>query len=653
MLKIITLDVEIYNDKGFFIYKEYNSDKYRIIDLLNKQKIKAFLDAHDKKKAMLFGFNIKRYDILIIVGSLLCENFEQIKTLNNLVLSENKQRKKDQWWITNSRKIYEIINNLLICDIYLMNGWDDDSKRASLKWVCCNLNKNNIVETPVSFTENITHDSALLKKCIEYCKNDVKETESLLEHFRVMIKGRHQMYKKYKNERMLSCDNTTVGYYIIKHFIEAEGITMEKKQNFPPEHQVPVKQVIFPYIKIENKLINENIQTKKIYIKGENDFKFTAPLVNRINKIPFLQNTMIDFGVGGGHGCYGNYVYESDENYTIISFDVASYYPSIVIENELYIKQIGPAFRQVYKNIKEERFKYPKSDPNNLYLKETLNAIVGLSNNMESDFYDPYFFYSVTLNGQLILYWICETILKHTESRVLLFNTDGCEIMINRKDIPRFYEIMDMFVNQTKLKFEYKEYKKLIVANVNNYIALYKTGTEKEGENTKIDLENPPDTFFKNGKEYSVKTKGIIFNLQSTELHKNNGGKIYKKALINYYIHNIPISDSIYNNNNLIDYLIFVRKNNNTCIVYFDGKKYIELPNRVIRYVYGQKNNNISKLYRKGKNGYVALNKSNRISEHIIDYIDKYDISIVNKISYLNHLKNVINNMIDTKHTLF
>lgn len=652
-IKIVTIDVEVYKDVGFMVWKEYKKDNYNIIYLHEKDKILDFLKNNEQDKTLLYGFNIKRYDLLVVIGSLYCDNMQDIQNLNELVLQDNKTRNKNPWWNKHKSAIYKIMDRLFIADIYLMNGWDNDARRASLKWVCCNLNRNNIVETPVGFDEEIKDKPDLLKQCIEYCTNDVRETESLIDHFRVMFKGRYEMFKKYKQKSMMSCDNTTVGYHIIKHFMEKENITIRAKKNFPPNHTIPVKDIIFPYIKIKNKQVNDQINNKYIYIKNEDYFKFTADLQNNVPLKPFIDKTVIHFGKGGGHGCYKNNIFESNDEYTILSFDVASYYPSIVIENKLFIRQIGKAFIDVYANIKAERFKYPKGDPNNLYLKETLNAIVGLSNNMDSDFYDPYFFYSVTLNGQLILYWICEEIVSKTRSRVLLFNTDGCEIMIHRNDVNLFYEIMSEFEKQTRLVFEYKEYEKLIVANVNNYIAVYKTGKEEKGRNDTLDLANPQMTFFKNGKEYAIKTKGIIFNIQDNELHKNNGGRIYKKALLNYYIHGIPVAESIYNNNNLEDYLIFVRKNNNTMIVYYDGKNYNELKNRVIRYVYSKPSGKPSKLFRKGKNGYTALNKSNKVSERIIEYIDKESIEVVNKVSYFNHLQNVINNMIETNNELF
>lgn len=651
-IKIITLDVEVYKDTAFMVWKEYNKDECHVIYLHEKDKIMEFLKNNEQNKSILYGFNIKRYDLPVIIGSIYCENMKEIGLLNELVLQDNKVRNKNSWWLTHKNAIYKIMDKLFIADIYLMNGWDNDARRASLKWVCCNLNRNNIVETPVNFDEEIIDKPEVLQKCIDYCINDVRETENLINHFKVMFKGRYEMFKKYKQKQMMSCDNTTVGYHIIKHFLEKENIPLGQKRHFKADHTIPVKSIVFPYIRIKNKFVNEQIENKYIYVKNEDYFKFTADLPNNVPLRPFIDKTVIHFGKGGGHGCYKKTIFESNEEYTILSFDVASYYPSIVIENKLYIHQIGKAFIDVYSNIKKERFKYPKGDPNNLYLKETLNAIVGLSNNMDSDFYDPYFFYSVTLNGQLILYWICEEIVHKTRSRVLLFNTDGCEIMIHRNDVTLFYEIMKDFEEKTKLVFEYKEYEKLIVANVNNYIALYKTGKKEDGRNDNPDTVNPKMVFFRNGEEYAVKTKGIIFNIQDNELHKNNGGRIYKKALLNYYIHQIPIAETIYNNNNIEDYLIFVRKNNNTAIVYYDGKNYNELKNRVIRYVYSKPGVTLSKLYRKGKNGYTALNKSNKVSERIVEYIDREDINVVNKVSYFNHLQNIINNMIETSNTL-
>lgn len=60
-------------------------------------------------------------------------------------------------------------------------------------------------------------------------------------------------------------------------------------------------------------------------------------------------------GIGGLHSSESAVVNYSDDEYVLLDRDVTSYYPSIIIGNGLYPKQLGKAFLTVYKGIIDRR----------------------------------------------------------------------------------------------------------------------------------------------------------------------------------------------------------------------------------------------------------------------------------------------------------
>ena len=98
----------------------------------------------------------------------------------------------------------------------------------------------------------------------------------------------------------------------------------------------------------------------------------------------------------------------------------------------------------------------------------------------------------ITLNGQLSLMMLYEMICERIpEAFGLLQNTDGVEIRIPRNKQELYLEICKEWEEMTQLNLEHDTYQKLILGDVNNYIAV---NTFKSVDITtwrKVKEENP------------------------------------------------------------------------------------------------------------------------------------------------------------------
>jgi hypothetical protein len=138
----------------------------------------------------------------------------------------------------------------------------------------------------------------------------------------------------------------------------------------------------------------------------------------------------------------------------------------------------------------------------------------------------------------------------------IMQNTDGLETLIPREYVDKYYEICAEWEKITNLQLEHDTYQKIVLGDVNNYIAVneYKEIHPDLVEKMKNDY---PDDLFKEegGKHYhaGTKCKGR-FEFNNLALHKNKSFLIIPKALFYYFVHGIEPWVTITANTNIFDF---------------------------------------------------------------------------------------------------
>lgn len=117
-------------------------------------------------------------------------------------------------------------------------------------------------------------------------------------------------------------------------------------------------------------------------------------------------------------------------------------------------------------------------------------------------------------------------------SKLIMVNTDGCEILIPRIYEDLYYSICKKYEELFKIEIEFVDYNKMIISDCNNYIAIDTKG--------------------------KVKTKGK-YEFENIPLHKNKSHAIIPRAIHNYWVNNIPVEDTIKNHKNIFDFCAGVR----------------------------------------------------------------------------------------------
>ena len=446
-------------------------------------------------------------------------------------------------------------------DLFKMHHWDNPAKRSSLKWIQYSMDWENILDMPIEHTTKIETQEQL-NTIIKYCINDVISTKEIFNRSHSQIKLRKNLTKKY-GINLFSASEPKIAreifaYYLSKKLYEPR---YEIKKLRTYRSTIKLEDLILPYIKFESPEYKsclekfKSLELDAMKLKGQ----FRHQLE--------YKNVKTTFALGGIHGARKSGVYESDDEHVIMTSDVTSFYPNLSIRNKMSPAHFPKEdFCELYEWIFDERVKIPKSNPMNYVYKIILNSIFGLSNEQNSFFYDPELCMRITVNGQLSLAMLFEMICERIPQAFgLLQNTDGVEIRIPRDKVDLYMEICKEWEEITNLTLEHDSYQKLVLGDVNSYIAVNEF---KEADLTtwrKIREDNPHYLYKVAGSKFmyaAVKLKGR-FNFHELALHKNKSKLVVPKALYNYFVKDILPEDYLTQNKNILDYCIGGRTKGN------------------------------------------------------------------------------------------
>lgn len=207
--------------------------------------------------------------------------------------------------------------------------------------------------------------------------------------------------------------------------------------------------------------------------KGAVSYNFCWRIAEGLNVV--INGFQYDFGTGGIHGAASG-VHMSCDLYQVLSLDVASFYPNLSIKNMLFPEHLGVLFCKIYEDLYNERKSHDKKSAANKALKLALNGTYGASNDKFSPMFDPKFTMSITVNGQLLLCMLMEKLINQLDAQILMCNTDGFEFKVKKEDIPKAEKLTREWEELTQLQMEGIMYSKMLVRDVNNYVAIKQEG---------------------------------------------------------------------------------------------------------------------------------------------------------------------------------
>ena len=314
----------------------------------------------------------------------------------------------------------------------------------------------------------------------EYCWKDIRVTKELYEAIKPRLDIRESMVQKY-GWQVMSKSDAQIAEFVIKR---ALNITGRPSGSLSQVRYVPPKQVSF--VTAEMKRVLEVVRNARFMVSGG---KVQLP-----SEIASLKPFGIQMGVGGLHSCEENrnIVCKGDE--VLVDADVTSYYPSIILRDEVFPEYIGQDFLRVYRSIMKQRLiaKREGNKTRDYMLKILLSGLFGKLSSPYSSFYSPKSLLHITMTGQLSLLMLVER-LKEAGLSVESANTDGVVTKLQHEGT-RYYGICDAWEEDTGFSLDFTKYRALYSESVNSYLAVKMDGTTK-GKGTFADegLQKSPN----------------------------------------------------------------------------------------------------------------------------------------------------------------
>lgn len=392
--------------------------------------------------------------------------------------------------------------------------------RVGLKEMQVTMQYKNVQEFVCDWRADLPEKE--IDSMIEYNINDVNSTEELLNRCKKDVDLRIAIEDEYK-VRVLSKDGVNIGMKILtQKYLEKTGQTWQDIKDLrSPMSVIPLKDVILPFIKYDSPILQKVLSDMKqqIVSPGRKGYE---------NKFLF-EGLRYSVGVGGIHSVNDPEIIIPKEDEMLIDIDVASLYPSMLIEYEFYPKHLGKEFLEVYRQIKDERIeaKHKGDKVKNETLKLALNGLSGNLQNEHNFCYSPFAVMQIRINGQLLLLMLAEK-LTQIGCRIVQANTDGLFVLLKKSVYEQVNNICRDWEQLTRLTLEEDRFKAMYQYAINDYFAI----TE----------------------DNKVKEKGMF--ITTVKLGKGLTPKIIPKAVINFFKDGVPVEDTIKGCKDIRDFLM-------------------------------------------------------------------------------------------------
>lgn len=477
--------------------------------------------------------------------------------------------------------------NLLTLDVMqeLQMGVGLKSSQANLG--------DNIVETEVDFNldRNLTDEE--IESTVKYCKNDVDSTEFLFTKRQDYFKAKFEIVKEF-NLPIESIKNTRA--------ILASKVLQCVKTNFMHDRLLIDYDSNIDFDIIPKQVKDFFKQAQYDYFCGGNYEDIEKRKIDLL--IAGVPHTV---AFGGLHGAIEKY----NSDGLFLQIDVGSFYPSLMINNNFISRASKEP--QLFKKLYDTRMKLKRQkDPKQQIYKILLNSTYGAMKSEFNSLFDPKQANNICVNGQLILIQLILELQNYCQ--LIQSNTDGILIKYEEKNYNKIVNIVNDFGSRFNLKFDIDKIIKVAQRDVNNYAIQYENG--------------------------KVKSKGRFSKFNGGGFEQNSL-TIIDKCLVNNYIYNIPVHQTIidcYKNNDLTPFQIVCKMGNTYNGMFYEYKGEL-IPTQKVNRVFATRDENYGGIFKRKQDSYQKIANT---SEHNIIWnkkISDFDKTKLDLNYYINLCK--------------
>lgn len=529
---VVVYDIEIFPNVFHCCCKDTEEDKTYLFEISDrKNQLEQLVDFffYQNTNKIFCGYNNHHYDDVII--NYIIDYYSKMSNLyydkicsslfnlsNIIVNSEDGDTSKFKRW--KYAKYFESFD--------LLTMLFSSKLRVGLKEMQLTMHYPNVQEYDGDFNSFLPNDS--IDEMIKYNINDVESTAELLNRLQKQIELRLFIEEEY-GINALSMDSVKFGEtMLLKKYCQAtkQAESYVKELRSPMDY-IPLKDVILPFIQYKNPELQDVLKDMKsqiVYSKERKGYE----------KEFVLSNVRYSIGVGGIHTIHTPEVFTPTENEYVGHSDVASMYPSFIVQYKWIPRHLGETFWELYSHIYYERLeaKHSGQKLKSEALKLTLNSVTGKMQQETSWMYDPFSVFKIRINGQLVLLMLVDRLLQ-LGCKIVQCNTDGIMYIAQKTNRDAVQDAVHEVEQITHLTFESNDYEAFYQYAINDYFGIVE-GYSQSKDPTLIER------------------KGMF--ITETKLGKGLTPVVIPKAVINYFLTGESVKDYIKRQTDIKEFLM-------------------------------------------------------------------------------------------------
>lgn len=481
--EIVILDSEILPSHYLFSAKRLTDGK--VIDLWGHRP-----DDMDRLGGLLrspsitwVGFNNDGFDMPLAIAAAGGASVRELKSMADDIINNRKPP-----WAT--YRDYALAKPKNIDSIDLIEV--APGVMISLKLYAGRMGSPRMRDMPYEHDDLITDEEAQ-NVLLPYCHNDLDETERLYRRLEDAIQLREKMGEKYGLDLRSKSDAQMAETIIVSEL----GLARKPKPDVPQSVRYKAPAFIQPRSGVLQDVLSrvENHTFKVSQMSGAvelPEFLAGTPII--------IGNFSFQMGIGGLHSTFDKCVcYKATDDFVIRDADVGAFYPMILLNAGFVPRGLGEPFIKLYRkfvmdrlaaknlaaSLKKIQNRTPEQEQQYLAAKTLneggkimINGTFGKLGSWFSKIYSPDLMLAITLTGQFYLL----TLIEHLVAlgvRILSANTDGVTFGGTPAQVEEATKLIEIYAWTTNFEFEFVDYLKLAMKDVNNYVAVKTDGSTK------------------------------------------------------------------------------------------------------------------------------------------------------------------------------
>ena len=462
---MLIIDVEIYQNYFLLSALHPSSGKVRHFEIYDDHRFDPKQLNGLMRSYTTVSFNGNNFDLPLILMAINGASVESIKRVADQIILD----KTPSWRILRD-------SNLTI-----PASWDHIDLievapgQSSLKIYGGRLNAPKLQDLPIDPAATITPEQR--EELKRYCINDLETTWLLFKKLKKPIELRESMSTEYGLD-LRSKSDAQIAETVIKS--ELGKLTGK-------DYRAPKLPANYGFKYKDPGIIEYQTEQLQSVFERIKSHRFTMAANGSVKMPDWLKSTKIEIdgakyqmGIGGLHSCEKSQYVTNDNGMVLADWDVASYYPNIILQQQLAPDTLGHDFLNVYESIVKRRLAAKKAGDESTAdtLKICINGSFGKLGSKYSALYSPDLLIQTTVTGQLALLMLIES-LTLNGVRVVSANTDGI-VVYHREDQRALVDSITWdWMLRTSYTLEQTEYRAIASRDVNNYVAVKLDGSVK------------------------------------------------------------------------------------------------------------------------------------------------------------------------------